>query len=280
MSSLSAPDRRLGFSEAEKALSPYAPFFKERMAPLPAHVREALLMGAQAHEMLPPVQAAKDLQKPGYWPVETGYSLSPDGAVRVFVLTQMPGVTPAMWDWWFAWHGSHAQRYKLWHPQAHVHAAWQDGRSDLSHYVGRVSKVVEYVGPTCLDVTVAFVPPAQLGLNEQQLAADGEVAICASGGMAGTPLETGWLIHHLRPVPGGTEMRSRFWLGGDNVRARGILKPLGAVLGRVARRLQPLTATQGAELLVHCSQEMNHLAAILPALHTSFHAGTHPNATR
>jgi hypothetical protein len=75
-------------------------------------------------------------------------------------------------------------------------------------------------------------------------------------------------------------MRSRFWLGGANVRARGILKPLGAMLGRVARRLQPLTATQGAELLVHCSQEMNHLAAILPALYTSFHAGTHPNGTR
>jgi hypothetical protein len=44
----------------------------------------------------------------------------------LFVLTQMPKVTPAMWDWWFAWHGSEAQRYKLWHPRAHISSKWAD----------------------------------------------------------------------------------------------------------------------------------------------------------
>lgn len=261
---------RLGFDDSELAASPYAGFFKPEMAPLPEHVREALSTGAVAQELLPPVERAPDLQHAGYWPVETGYTLSSDGAARVFVLTKMPEVTPAMWDWWFAWHGSQAQRYKLWHPRAHLHAAWEDGRDDLDHYVGRLSKVVEYIGPACMSLTIRFVPPATLGLDERLLAARGETAICARGGIAGTPVETGWLVHHVRPVEGGAEMRSRFWIAGANVRPRSMPGPIGALIGRAASRFSPFTATQAADLLVHCAQEMNHLAAILPALHATF----------
>jgi hypothetical protein len=222
---------------------------------------------------MPPVARAADLVADGYWPVETGYSLSSDGSARVSVLTPMPGVTPAMWDWWFAWHGSHAQRYKLWHPHAHVHAVWSDGRSDLAHYVGRTSNVVEYVGATRLGLTIRFVAPSSLGLDEARLAAAGATAICARGGIAGTPLETGWLIHHVRPVPGGAEMRSRFWLGGENVRPRGMPGPLGAAFGGAASRLAPLAPNQAHDLLVHCAQEMSHLATILPELHAAFGPG-------
>ncbi len=260
----------LGYSPEELARSPYARFFKPEVPPLSTHVKDALLVGAQACELFPDVTQAPLLLEPGYWDMETGYGLGPDGSVQVFALTQMPGVTPAMWDWWFAWHGSEAQRYKLWHPKAHVHVAWADGRADLNHYVGRVSHVVEYVGPTRLDLTIRFVPPALLGLDESRLRAQGEVAICARGGIAGTPMETGWLIHHLRPVAGGCEMRSRFWLGGRHVRARGSQGRLGAWLGRIAAHFNPLSSGQGAELLVHCAQEMSHLAMILPALYAEF----------
>jgi hypothetical protein len=92
-----------------------------------------------------------------------------------------------MWDWWFAWHGSEAQRYKLWHPRAHMHAVWADGRSDLNHYVGRTSHVVEYVGNQRLNLAIHFVPTSSLGLDEARLKREGEVAICARGAMAGTP---------------------------------------------------------------------------------------------
>lgn len=264
------PDLHLGYTPQELASSPYAKFFKPHMAALPAHVREAVATGGVAHELLPPVQSAADLQAPGYWPVETGYTLSPDGAIRVFCLTHMPGVTPAMWDWWFAWHGSEAQRYKLWHPQAHVDVAWQDGRSDLDHYIGRVSKVVEFVGSSRLNLDIRFVAPASLGLDEARLRADGEVAICARGALSGTPLETGWLVHQLRPVSGGCEMRSRFWLAGDNVRPRGMPGAVGKLVSRLAALLQPFTVTQAQELMVHCAQEMNHLAAVLPDVYQTF----------
>jgi hypothetical protein len=264
----------LGYDAAELSTSPYARFFRPEMAPLPAHVREAVAVGLQTVDLLPGLQSAPDLHAAGYWPVETGVTISPDGALRIFVLTTMPGVTPAMWDWWFAWHGSEAQRYKLWHPRAHLHVAWADARADLTHYVGRTSNVVEYVGNQRLNLAIRFVPPASVGLDEARLRRDGEVAICARGSMAGTPMETGWLIHHVRPVPGGAEMRSRFWLAGANVRPRGMPGPLGAVLGRVAARLAPLTPNMATELLVHCAQEMNHLAALLPELYAEFGPAT------
>jgi hypothetical protein len=126
--------------------------------------------------------------------------------------------------------------------------------------------VVEYVGNQKLNLDIRFVPPASLGLDEERLKRDGEVAICARGSLAGTPMETGWLIHHVRPVPGGSEMRSRFWLAGANIRPRGMPGAAGALLGRVAAKFAPLTANMAMELLVHCAQEMNHLAGILPDL--------------
>ncbi|HWA90296.1 MAG TPA: hypothetical protein VG889_09695 [Rhizomicrobium sp.] len=239
--------------------SPYGRHFNDAMAPLPDHVREALLTGPVAHELLPPVERAPELQRDGHLAVETGFTRAPDGSARIAVLTKMPGVTPAMWDWWFAWHGSEAERYKLWHPRAHVHAAWADGQGSLGRYVGRVSDVVEYVGADKLRLSIRFVPPSALGFDEALLARRGEVAICARGSLTGARLETGWLVHHVRPIDAGAEMRSRFWIGGGNIRPRWI--------GALASRLAPLAAS---DLLVHCAQEMNHLAGFLPALHAEF----------
>lgn len=262
----------LGYTESELASSPYAAFFNPVMQPLPESVREALAIGAVAHTLLPPLSRARDLQERGYAALETGYTVCPDGSVHIAVLSQMPGVTPAMWDWWFAWHGSDPQRYKLWHPGAHVHVGWKDGRGELDHYVGRVSQVVEYVGARLLQVEVRFVPPAVLGLDEARLCAEGETAICARIGMTVGPLaaDGGWLLHHIRPVPGGAEMRSRFWLAGGNVRMMGWEGTAGRWLGSVAGKLLSPPLHQVTELLVHDAQEMQHLAAILPRLYATF----------
>lgn len=260
----------LGYTDEELRDSPYARFFKPAMAPLPAHVDEALLIGAQAHELFPPVERASELLAADDWPIETGYTLAPDGSMRVFVLTDMPAVSPAMWDWWFVWHGNEAQRYKLWHPRAHLDVRWSDGSGDLGYFIGRTSNVVEFIGNECLRLTIRFVPPSQLGIDEAELKRRGEIAICARGGLAGAPLETGWLVHHIRPTPNGAQMRSRFWVGGRNVSLRGMPGTAGAVIGRALGRLQPMTDDMAASLLVHCAQEMNHLATILPALFAQF----------
>lgn len=266
----SIKDLHLGYTDAELVSSPYAPFYRPQMAKLPAHVKHALLNGAVAEELMPGVEFAAQLQNAGYMPVETGYALAADKSARVSILSHMPGVTPAMWDWWFAWHGSEAQRYKLWHPRAHVHVGWQDGQGDTGTYVGRTSQVVEYIGASRLNLNIRFVPPSSLGLNEQQLHEKGEVAICARGSIAGLPFETSWLIHHIRPVPGGSEMRSRFWLAGDNIQLRGKSGLGGKVLARIAAHLNPDIPRAAVDLVVHCAQEMNHLAAILPETYAKF----------
>jgi hypothetical protein len=275
-------DFHLGYTPAELATSPYARFFDPAMQPLPEHVREALAVGAVAHTLLPPLSRARDLQDSGYAALETGYTVCPDGAVHIAVLTDMPGVTPAMWDWWFAWHGSDPQRYKLWHPGAHVHVGWKDSAGERDHYVGRVSQVVEYVGARLLRVEVRFVAPALLGFDEARLAASGEVAICARVGMAvgGVAADSGWLLHHLRPVPGGAEMRSRFWLAGANVRVMGWDGAGGRMLGKVAGKLLSPPRHQVTELLVHDAQEMQHLAALLPRLYAEFGPGGARAATQ
>jgi hypothetical protein len=272
----------LGYTAAEQATSPYAAFFDPAMRPLPGHVREALAVGAVAHPLLPPLSRARELQASGYGAVETGYTVCPDGAVHIAVLTAMPGVTPAMWDWWFAWHGSEPQRYKLWHPAAHVHVGWKDGGGERDHYVGRVSQVVEYVGAQLLRVEVRFVAPATLGLDEAALQTSGETAICARVGMTvgGVAADSGWLLHHIRPVPGGAEMRSRFWLAGANVRLMGWQGSVGRWLGTIAGKLLSPPRHQVTELLVHDAQEMQHLAAILPRLYAAFGPGSSISKTQ
>lgn len=264
---------QLGYSDHDLRHSPYAPFFNPRMAELPDHVLDALAKGPVASELLAPVERAAELAEPGYQWVENGYTVTGDGAGRIACLTHMPGVTPAMWSWWFAWHGSEALRYKLWHPLAHVDVRWADGRSDLDHYVGRTSLITEYLGAACMKVSLTFVPPATLGFDEAQLAARGEVAICGRGRIAGLPMEVAWLVHHIRPVAGGAEMRSRFWMGGRNVNPIGMPGVVGRSIGLLAAQTRRYSTRQAVEMLIHDAQEMNHLAAILPALYATFGPG-------
>lgn len=261
--------RLLGYSPQELEQSPYARFYNPVLAPFQPQVAEALLIGAQADELFPPASAAATLVEPGYWPIETGYACPPDGSIRVFCLTQMPGVTPQMWDWWFGWHGCEALRYKLWHPKAHISARWADGRNDES-YIGRTSLIVEYLGPRVLKGAISFVPPAAMGFDEARLAAQREVAICARVGVPGTALRGGWLLHQLRSVEGGSEMRSRMWMGGANFAIGDHPGPVRRGLARGMRSVAGGLLPAPADLLVHNAQEMAHLAGFLPQLFDDF----------
>ncbi|MCI5043416.1 MAG: hypothetical protein MRY72_01865 [Aquisalinus sp.] len=260
---------KLGYSIAEKTTGPYGRFYNAEMAPMQEHVVASLLEGNQAHELFPKVCDAPSLVEPGYWPVETGFTTAPDTSIRVFCLTRMPGVAPYMWDWWFGWHGCEARRYKLWHPKAHVSARWADGRDD-EEYIGRTSLITEYLGADRKRAAISFVSPGKFGFDEGRLSAQGEVVICARVGMPGTPLKAGWLLHHLRPVEGGSEMRSRMWFGGENA---SIGPALGSFRLGLLWAMRPVSKTllpDPAELLVHNAQEMAHLAGFLPELYMTF----------
>ena len=265
------PDLHLGYSTEELVTSPYAHFYDPVMAELPAHVREALAIGPVSPSLLPRFEHAASLQEQGYGALETGYCLCPDGSTHVFALTKMPNVTPAMWDWWFGWHGCDPQRYKLWHPQAHVHVGWADGQVDTDHYIGRTSQVVEFIGSKQRQFSIRFITPSEAGLDEARLARQGEVAICARAGLTGLPVDASWMIHHLRPVAGGCEMRSRFWIAGGNLSLPWLPNKVGQLTTRALGWLTRPSVADAEALLVHCAQEMNHLAARLPQLYAAFH---------
>ncbi|HNM24040.1 MAG TPA: hypothetical protein PKL15_01370 [Saprospiraceae bacterium] len=253
----------------EDYLTPHARFFADVQPPLPEPARLALDKGALPAGALPPPERAAELLQAGYWPFETGYTLEPDGSQHVAVLTRMPGVQPTMWHWWFGWHGNLASRYKLWHPKAHRDARWADGEGDLGRYIGRTSLIEEYIGASMEKAAIRFIPPAELGLPE---ANEAIVCICARVGYSRYPIDFGWLVHELRAIPGGAEMRSRFWMGGRYIQLRKKGR-LAALASSILQKTIRLPEKQARELLTHCAEEMNHLASFLPALYSEFHPG-------
>ncbi len=263
--------RYLGYRAADQA-QPYARFFNPELAPLSAHVCAALDRGGVPDILLPGIEGAAENLFGDAAVLEDGWVLTQDGGMRVSVRTVMPGVTPAMVDWWFGWHGDAAAKYKLWHPQAHVHAGWREtppaGTSGRALYVGQTSIVDEYIGSDLIRGAISFVPPASFGFTDPRLDDDQQATIvCARLGLGDAPINIGYLAHHVRAVPGGSEMRSRFWMGGAHVAGRNLI---GSLAAAVAKRVLRLTESDARALLVHCGQEMPHLAAFLPALYAEF----------
>jgi FAD/FMN-containing dehydrogenase len=250
----------------------YAKYYNETIRPVPDDVQSALENSPFPAGTLPPFSQAKDLEHAGYATLETGYTLEPDGSAHVAILTKMPGVTPEMWDWWFAWHGCKDNRYKLWHPKSHYSAQWEDGRDDVA-YIGRNSIIAEMIGDEYTQASIQFKSPSEFGFSDD---ATGDttkaVYICARLGHQSLPVDYGYLVHQVRAVAGGSEMRSRFWVGGQyiHIRQKGIMADL---VSKFLSTLQSVPKAFPHDVLQHCSEEMSHLAAFLPEIY----AGMNPN---
>jgi hypothetical protein len=263
-------DLYLGYCN-DDADTPFGKFFKPEMAALPKHVVEALQHGLQGEMALLAFEDAGRVADEGYQQTENGFGVLDDGGYQVSVLTDMPGVTPAMWKWWFGWHGCDTRRYKLWHPRAHLSAVWKDGddagRQGDQRYIGRWSLITEYIGSSKLSGAIQFVAPAELGCPPDS---DDAVAICARLGSGDAPVDVGWFIHHVRSTQGGAEMRSRFWMGGAHIAVRSAPGVASRAVRPIAARVLGDSEASARNLLVHCAQEMNHLAGFLPELYDAF----------
>ena len=270
-------DRRrkvhLGILRSELRGRSYERFFRWEMDPLPAEVEDALRSGPSSPTSVLPRDEVDQLLEPGYLAMENGYARSDDGMIQVAVRTDFPRATGAMIDWWFGWHGVETERYKLWHPQAHLFTQNRfprpddAGMPDRARYVGNTSYVDEYIGPAIQRLAIRFMEPREFGFTEEGFEKAGvSTAVCARVGFSDFPVDTGYLVHLMRETDAGCEMRSRFWLGDLRVRSF----PPGNAVDRLLdnpslrRRLAP--DRLGAHLLVHCAEEMNHLASFLPDL--------------
>lgn len=257
----------IGYRDGDR-LQPWAKFFLDKTISIHPDAAMALGQCPMPKGSIPPIEQANTLVNPGYADVETGYTIEADGSIRVAIHTQMPRVSPAMWDWWFGWHGSVDSRYKLWHPKSHRAAAWQDGRADVG-YIGRVSQIEEYIGTKLEKANIAFQYPASLGFSSADMADKTKaVFICARVGYTQFPIDFGWLVHQIRSTADGAEMRSRFWMGGQHIAIRGKWAP--SFLSQILQKSVKLPEQQAIDLLTHCSEEMNHLASFLPELYHTF----------
>lgn len=249
----------------------YAKYWNPQMKKLPTHISEALIAGPQASPLLPSLNEATLLAEPGYKHFENGFGVAEDGAAVVAALTHMPNNTPAMWDWWFGWHGCDSRRYKLWNPDAHLYACWKDGLTKMpgnkESYLNRTSFIDEFVGSSKLSLALQFVSPATLGFDEKDFMDDQKsTIICARVGLSEAPIDSGYLIHQIRRINNGSEMRSRFWLGGKYISSRNSEKKIS----EQSAGNETSMIGQAYCLLAHCAKEMNHLAIFLPAIYQEY----------
>ncbi len=260
-----ATKKNVGYTPQD-FVTEYSKYYDETIQEIPAFVDYALENSPFPTGELKPFAEASYLQDEGYTSLEVGYSFEADGAAHVAVLTQMPGVTPEMWDWWFGWHGSADNRYKLWHPTTHVSAVWEDGKNENA-YIGRNSIIEEYIGEELMPAAIQFKSPNEFGFSfEATKDPSKAVYICARIGSPSVPVDYGYLVHQIRAVEGGSEMRSRFWMGGQNVQVRKEGK-IAELATSFIRKMKSLPPTFAQDLLRHCSEEMNHLAAFLPEIY-------------
>ncbi len=267
-------ERYLGLRPGDLDGKPYARHWNPEMAPMQEHVRHALVHGPEASELGFPITEANQLLEPGYLPLENGYTRLRSGQVFVAVLTKMPRVTSKMIDWWFGWHYMESERYKLWHPRAHVSNGAQKmigddpALSDREKYLHNPNYVTEYVGNSLLRINITFSEPSELVDTARFDEARIGTMVCGTVSHPTAPVAIARMIHQIRETDDGCEMRSRFWMGA--VALQGAARVLDPIVPRgfLARRATSLG--QGRDLVAHCAAEMNHLASFLPELYADY----------
>ncbi|MCP5068084.1 MAG: hypothetical protein GY946_16095 [bacterium] len=267
-------ERYLGMRPGDLDGKPYARHWNPEMAPMQEHVRHALLHGPEACELGFPITEANQLLEPGYLPLENGYTRLRSGQVFVAVLTKMPRVTSKMIDWWFGWHYMESERYKLWHPRAHVSNGAEKmigddpALSDREKYLHNPNYVTEYVGNSLLRINITFSEPSELVDTARFDEARIGTMVCGTVSHPTAPVAIARMIHQIRETDDGCEMRSRFWMGA--VALQGAARVLDPIVPRgfLARRATSLG--QGRDLVAHCAAEMNHLASFLPELYADY----------
>lgn len=239
----------------------------------PQHILDVVTAGVIHGEFDAPSSARMLLGGPD--PCEDEVVRAADGRVRVTCTTDLPGVTPAMIDWWFGWHLPASERYRLWHPLAHVASRVKEDRTrltadDKARYIGNVSYVDEYIGPSLKRLAIAFQPPSAFGLQSAQL--PDATAVCAYTSDRLLRGQGGFLVHYVVATEQGAQMRSGFWLGDIRHEFALIDGLIGPLLNTRAVRQLIVPDSMALNLLQHCAEEMAHLARFLPQLYRDAHA--------
>jgi hypothetical protein len=263
---------RAGLTEEEKA-KPYAAYFGKTPAAPPGELLGLMASPMDTSKALLP-EDLNDLLRPGYLAAEAGWCVMPNGSGYVSCLTKMPGVTPRMIDWWFAWHALEPLRYKIWWPEGHFDL--QIGEAARKRILdpavpmgeknhGVTHHVLEDIGGGAPDkIRIRFMSPEEYGFDMSRFRPPNASTLVAGVGDVRParapffiPAVPAMMCHLVRELEDGVEFRSRFWIGYD-------IKD-----GKPKKKLPPLIRVPAKipkGLALHCVHEYTNLASFLPRI--------------
>lgn len=245
-------------SKEEKNLS-YSKYYHMEMAEQPEELLEKIAAGPIKSAEAITIENKDDLLKPGYLQTEVGYCVMDDGTAFVSNITKMPEVTKEMFEWWFAWHGLEPLRYKIWDRDDHFgiettnRERLLDENIPMNERIWRITHtVIEDTGAGPQPLNINFKSPEEMGFDMEVFRKSKVLSIvCANG-------DTAVMVHSIREIPDGIELRSRFWLGYNIVDKKPVkLIPDGVKI--------PQEVPEG--LIRHNVKEFSNLAKILPSLY-------------
>ena len=213
-----------------------------------------------------PIEEMNRMFDDGYLPGEFGLFQTPDGGYSVANLVDMPGVTPEMFDWWFAWHGLDTMRYAIWDKDDHYYCQSQSVEKNMDtslsmkeRYWDTYHDIKEAIadGQDPVPVKLHFVHPTEVGFDAEKLKEFKGTIVC-------TPAPA-IMIHFMRPTATGCELRTRFYMGYEQT-------PDGKIVPSTngPQMPQQIKEMMAKGMLMHNVKEFTHLAEILPALYNEF----------
>ena len=207
-----------------------------------------------------------DLFEDGYLPGEFGYCAFEDGTATSANYKKMPGVTPEMIDWWFAWHTLEPMRYKIWDKNNHYYCLTKnpdhvcdETLSLKERYWNTGCEIIEshLPGEEPGHIIIPFRNPADIGFSKEKLADFKGTIVCS--GEERAPVV---MAHFFRPTEDGVELRTRFWYG------------YHVVNGKTEKAQLPPGVAFNEErtkhALMHNINEFNNLSIILPEVYAEF----------
>jgi DAPG hydrolase PhiG domain len=160
------------------------------------------------------ISAASEVVTARSWQDEIEH-LSPT-KIRVAALDELGGITPAMFEWWFA--NMDYDTYVRFHPDDHKAFAWTRGKQP-GRYVGATHLTYHQYGGSgpVLRSEISFVEPATLYPPATLAALDGGHALVAIVHLLDEQdrpfaAEAGRFTHVVLPRAYGSELRSCWWL--------------------------------------------------------------------
>jgi len=202
----------------------------------------------------------------GYLPAEFGFCQFEGGRAMIANHLKIPGVTVEMFDWWFGWHMLEPLRYKIWDKNNHIYCLTQNPEKicdvDLplrERYWDTKCEIIEthLPGEEPGNVVIHFRNPADIGFSTEKLKDFNGTIVCSGDEFAPVIM-----VHFVRPIDGGVELRSRFWYGYCVVNGKPVEKQLPPGVSFGEERLK--------KSLMHNINEFSNLAILLPEIYAEY----------